>query len=137
MISLEHYRNPQFVTHCLHALEEIIQETPGIKSIMLATVDGFEVASKEQGVAHSGDKLAAVGSSLFSLSASLVNEFALEDCKSINIDSEKGRVFISAIRVDKKQLILMIQSNQNAMLARILHAASKLSEHIAQHLERL
>lgn len=133
MATLENYRNPSFVKFCVAQLEQFCADVGGVKSAILATADGFEVATfNNSDGKQSGDKLAAVGSSLFSLGSSLVHEFNLEDCKSISIDSERGRVYISAIREGNKQLILMVQATQQAMLARILHGAGKLSEQITQ-----
>jgi len=54
--------------------------------------------------------------SLFALGSSLISEFDLGNSKSITIDSEKGKVYISAVSVDDKALIILIQSTQSAML---------------------
>jgi hypothetical protein len=134
MATLEDYRESSFVNYCARALETFASETPGVKNVLLATPDGFEIASHADGSKHSANSLAAVGSSLFALGSSLIGEFELGATRAITIDSEKGKVYISAVHADDKALILLIQSTQNAMLAHILHGANKLSDQIGKRL---
>lgn len=138
MASLETYRESSFVAFCNDALQTFMQGTPGVKNVLLATPDGFEIASQTSDSAHSPDKLAAVGSSLFALGASLISEFNLDVCRSIIIDSEKGKIYISAISGGgNKNLILLLQSTQNAMLAHILHGSNKVAGQISERLAEL
>ena len=134
MATLEDYRESTFVSYCTRALETFAADTPGVKNVLLATPDGFEIAAHTDDNKHSADNLAAVGSSLFALGSSLISEFDLGNSKSITIDSEKGKVYISAVSVDDKALIILIQSTQSAMLAHILHGANKLADQIAKRL---
>ena len=134
MATLEDYRESSFVTYCTRARETVAAETPGVKNVILATPDGFEIAAHADSSKHSADSLAAVGSSLFALGSSLIGEFELGATRSITIDSEKGKVYISSVHADDKALILLIQSTQNAMLAHILHGANKLSDQIGKRL---
>lgn len=138
MATLETYRESAFVDFCNTTLEQFLQETPGVKNVLLATPDGFEIASQTHESSHSADKLAAVGSSLFALGSSLVSEFNLDVCRSITIDSEKGKVYICAVPGgEDKKLILLLQSTQNAMLAHILHGSSKVAGLISKELVKL
>lgn len=138
MASLETYRESAFVAFCNSTLEQFLQDTPGVKNALLATPDGFEIASKTQDSSHSADKLAAVGSSLFALGASLISEFNLDVCRSIIIDSDKGKIYISAIAGGQgKNLILLLQSTQNAMLAHILHGSGKVAAQVSARLAEL
>ncbi|SUO95547.1 roadblock/LC7 domain-containing protein [Suttonella ornithocola] len=137
MATLEDYRNPAFVKFCESALEGFMNETSGVKNVLLATTDGFQVTSRSSGAAdkHSADNLAAVGSSLFALGASLAGEFELGESRSITIDSDKGKVYIRAIDGGKdKSLILLLEAGQQAMLAHILHGSRKLAESISKRL---
>lgn len=135
MATLEDYRNSAFVNFCNKALEKFASDTPGVKNVLLATPDGFEISSHAENSKHSADNLAAVGSSLFALGASLVSEFELGESKSITIDSQKGKVYIRAIDGGEgKSLILLLQSTQNAMLAHILHGSNKLADSIGKRL---
>lgn len=138
MATLETYRETSFVAFCNKALEQFLQETPGVKNVLLATTDGFEIASLTNESSHSADKLAAVGSSLFALGSSLVSEFNLNVCRSVTIDSEKGKIYICAVSGgEDKNLIFLLQSTQNAMLAHILHGSAKVTGLISKELMNL
>ncbi|MDO4435660.1 MAG: roadblock/LC7 domain-containing protein [Cardiobacteriaceae bacterium] len=137
MATLESYRNEAFVAFCNQTLKDFLQDNHVVKSVILATVDGFEVSSAALDTQYSGDKLAAVSSTLFTLASSLVNEFSLNGCKSVTIDSDKGKVYLSSIKAGQKSLILMLQSNQSAILAHILHGAGKLSAIIGEKLDEM
>ena len=108
MATLEDYRENNFVNYCTRALETFAAETPGVKNVLLATPDGFEIASHAEESKHSADSLAAVGSSLFALGASLISEFSLGATRAITIDSEKGKVYISSVQAEDKALIILI-----------------------------
>lgn len=131
MISLESYRNKDFVEYCTKELEDYTESYRGIDTALLATPDGFEIASFAHKQSYSADKLAAVGSSLFALGVSLVQEFDLKDCKSIILDSEKGKVYISTIHNMSHSVILMIQTSDQATLGNIIHGARRLNEKIS------
>ena len=95
MATLEDYRESSFVTYCTRALETFAAETPGVKNVILATPDGFEIAAHADSSKHSADSLAAVGSSLFALGSSLIGEFELGATRSITIDSDWRRSSIT------------------------------------------
>lgn len=128
MKSLEEYRDNAFSTACAKELENFAMEVPAIKNVLLATPDGFDIASYITNDKYSKDNLAAVGSSLFALGASLTNELDLEDCQSITIDSENGKIYIRAIVHNGHSLVLLIQTSRKAMLAQVLHGSGKLAE---------
>lgn len=137
MISLERYRNKEFVEFCQEELANYVRLYHGIGNALLATPDGFEVASYSGNTNHSADKLAAVGSSLFALGVSLVDEFNLKDCRSIILDSEKGKVYISAIRNMQLSIILMVQTTDQATLGNVIHGVKKLHDSVGQRLNML
>lgn len=139
MATLEQYRNSEFVKFCEKALEEFASETNGVKNVLLATPDGFQVAFHSVvGGEHSADNLAAVGSTLFSLANSIVSEFALGVNRSLTIDADKGKVYICSVDGgEDKSLVLLLEANQKAMLAHILHSSRKLSESVGKRLSIL
>lgn len=131
MATLKSYRDEKFVTYCANELKDYVDLYPGIDTALIATPDGFEIASYAHKKTYSADKLAAVGSSLFALGASLVEEFDLKDCKSVILDSERGKVYISTIQSMQTSVILMIQTSELATLGNIVHGARRLNEKIA------
>lgn len=136
MATLEQYRNGAFVKFCETALETFLTETHGVKHVLLATPDGFSIASQTTGGGnYSAENLAAVGSTLFSLGSSVGEQLSQGSCRSITIDNDKGKVYIYSIDGGKgKSLILLIEATQQAMLAHILHGSRKLAETISKRM---
>ncbi len=137
MATLEKYRSEAFVNFCNKSLKDYVQNYRGIDTALLATPDGFEIAVYNSAEEYSADKLAAVASSLFALGASLVNEFSLKNCKSIILDSDRGKVYISSISNGNVDVILMVQSNEQATLGNIIHGARRLNEEIGLRLNAI
>lgn len=123
-------KTPEFIALCEQQLEVLSNSVNGVSAALLSTPDGFDIASKINVSSHSADKLAAVGSSMFALGASLVREFDFEDCKSINIDCGDGKVYLSAVPVNGTNSVLLIRADQKAMLANVMHGAKKISAEI-------
>lgn len=136
MATLEQYRNGAFVKYCESALESFLSETHGVKHVLLATPDGFSIASQSgSNGTYSAENLAAVGSTLFSLGSSVGEQMGQGVCRSITIDNDKGKVYIYSIDGGKgKSLILLIEATQQAMLAHILHGSRKLAESISKRM---
>lgn len=137
MISLETYRDEAFIASCETMLKDYVQSVRGIDTALLASQDGFEIASNHGKHGVTEDKLAAVGSSLMALGSSLVQEFKLEHCKNMTIDSDGGMVFISAIRSENHQIILMVKTNKNAVMGSVIHGSSKVVEAVSESLDQL
>ncbi|ABQ13504.1 roadblock/LC7 domain-containing protein [Dichelobacter nodosus] len=137
MATLEDYREKAFVNYCKAALTTFVEETPGVEAVLISTLDGFEITacSRDRDNTESVANLAAVGSSLFALGSSLATQFDLGASRSITIDNEKGKVYIQSISGgENNTLILMLESDQQAMLAHILYGSKKLSDSIGKRL---
>lgn len=136
MATLEQYRNNAFVKYCESTIEAFLDETHGVKNVLLSTPDGFEITSKTRGSSNfSADNLAAVASTIFSLGTSVGDQLGHGTCHSVTIDNDKGKVYISSISGgEDKSLILLIESSQQTMLAHILHGSRKLAESIGKRL---
>ncbi len=129
MDKLQLYKNDTFIKYCREELHNLVQSTKGVNAALLATVDGFKLCSvmiEEDNT----DRLSAASSSLLALAVSLSTEFGLEKCKSIHIDSETGKVWLSQINADEYSLVLLIQGSVNAMLGQILYSGNSVRENI-------
>ncbi len=134
---LEDFRDEKFIEFCQKELKEYVENYRGIESTLLATPDGFEITGYSSTKKQSGDKLAAVGSSLFALGSSLVNEFELKNCNSIILESDKGKVYIMSISDMNNSLILLVQTTEQATLGNIIHGGKYLKDAISQQLSKI
>lgn len=114
----------QFVVTSKEVLHELVHSTTGVDGVLLASTDGFEVASIFQ-KNYDGNKLSAVGSSILALVQALTNEAQLTGCRSVILDAENGKIMISAVPNAHQPMILIVVTRQQVLLGQIMHAMNK------------
>ena len=110
---------------------ELLGEVAGIRSAVLFTSDGFEVA------AHAADaevsaRLAAIGSSLAALGTAIAGEAGLTDFERTLIEGEDGTVIIQRVGTGRA-LSLAAIADRKAVLGKLLWAV----QHCAHTLSTL
>lgn len=115
---------PQFLAQSKEMMHELVHSTSGIDGVLLASVDGFEVSSIFQ-KGYDGGKLSAVGSSILALVQALTTEAKLTGCRSVILDSENGKIMISAVPNANQPMILIVVTRQQILLGQIMHAMNK------------
>lgn len=135
MNSVTLYRKDHFVQFCNKCLQDVVNEVRGVEAALIATPDGFSITHHDRLGKFNADKLSAVSSSVFALSASLVTEFNMQNCHSILIDSKTGSIFVTAIEAQNHHLILLIEASEEAMLAAIMHASKTLKQKISKSID--
>lgn len=94
-------------------------ELSGLKGIVLATVDGFEVAFVGQGRIEAS-RVAAMASSISAIGTVVSLETRLGTCNSITINTVEGFMFISSLRVADVDLVLNVVAGNEAILAQVM-----------------
>lgn len=116
--------NPQLSESCLSHLQWFVSETSGVTAALVATTDGFEVSS----VLHqalSAEKMAAMTSSILALGDAVLGEADLKDCQNVVIESGDGLIVMLAVGDARKELLLSVIADRNAMLGQVLWAARR------------
>ena len=122
-------QNPALPSFCLPALQWFMSQTSGVTAALVATADGFEIAS----VLHqtlSAEKMAAMTSSILALGEAVLAEAELSDCQNVVIESRNGMVVMLAIGDPRNELLLSVIADRNAMLGQVLWAARRCCEQI-------
>lgn len=107
---------------CRQQLQVLLQAITGIDSVLLCSTDGFELTSVHKDTALEGGKLAAVSSSILALVEAFLTEIQLTGCQSITLEAENGKALISAIPAPYHPMLLVVITNTDALLGRVLHA---------------
>ena len=110
---------PLFMRSCKLELMELRSNVPGVKSALIATADGFLVASSAPD-SHD-EKMVAVGSSMIAMGSALVFETGFEGCESLTIEAKDGRIFVRAIPFKPSYVILMVTCRKDTTLAHVLN----------------
>ena len=109
-------------TLCRDLLDTLVRETTGIESAAVVTGDGFELAAVLR-TGLSGNKLAAMTSSLLALSEAVVEELKMRGCRNVIIESEGGTVVMIRVPADGMDLLMSVLCRENAILGSVLYAA--------------
>ncbi len=99
--------------------------------INISTTDGFllhQVNRSGQGV--EGDKVAAISSSLCSMSNSAAKELFNDTGGVINVESESGKIVFQYVNIMGKQAIITLSCKLNVSLAEARFVVKRLKEKI-------
>lgn len=116
--------SPELAHGCSSHLQWFVSQTGGVTAALVATTDGFEVSS----VLHqtlSAEKMAAMTSSILALGEAVLSEADLSDCQNVVIESGDGLIVMLAIGDARKELLLSVIADRNAMLGQVLWAARR------------
>jgi uncharacterized protein len=118
---------------CAAHIARLLNESSDIFGAIVASVDGFEIASQVR-EDMSSRKLSAISSSLLALAVAVCGEGQVGDCRDMVIDASQGRVFLMDIPSRKKMLLMVLCGNV-AMLGKVFWSARNARESISKDLE--
>lgn len=128
------HRQPSslFVKLAKRCVDELSSSVAGVNSVMLASGDGFEVASVTNQEHFDNGKVAAVSSSLLSMVHAFTSEIKLNDCQSFILDASNGKAIIAHVPCSNYPMVLMVLTNDKALLGQVLHAMRFCSQRLVE-----
>jgi predicted regulator of Ras-like GTPase activity (Roadblock/LC7/MglB family) len=121
--------------HCLQALREVVNQTRGVTRGVIATADGFEIASVWPEGEHVG-KISAMAASLFALGTTIGAQAHLKWCQSVVVECDDGKLVIRALNVAGQSLLIGLVAASNATLGSVIYATRYLSDALAEAVQR-
>ena len=115
---------PHLKTACDRALNDLMQEVKGIKAVVVATEDGFEVAAQVENTAQIA-RLSAMASSLAALGAMAGEESRLGVCHSLLMEAADGYIAIVQVRRADVSLIVSVVTGRDAVIGQVLYFSKK------------
>ena len=116
--------SPHLKTTCDRALNDLMQEVKGIKAVVVATEDGFEVAARVENTAQVA-RLSAMASSLAALGAMAGEESQLGVCHSLVMEAAEGFIAIVQVRRADVSLIVSVVTGRDAVIGQVLYFSKK------------
>lgn len=110
---------------------EEFKNKPDLVLINLSTLDGFllhQVNRTGQGV--EGDKVAAISSSLCSMSTSAAREFFSDSSGIVNIETETGKIVFQHVDLKDKAAVITLCCKSKLSLAEARFVAKRLKDGI-------
>jgi uncharacterized protein len=119
--------DPHLKRACDRALDELMQEVKGIKAVVVATEDGFEVAARVENTAQVA-RLSAMASSLAALGAMAGEESRLGLCESLMMQAAEGFIAIVQVRRADVSLIVSVVTGRDAVTGQVLYFSKKAAQ---------
>lgn len=113
---------PHLIEQAGKALDGLMANVAGSLASVVATVDGFDVASRV-GNADSAARLAAMASSITAICGVVCEESQVGTQQSISIESQNGYVVMVQIAHAEGPLILNLVASKKAVLAQMVYFA--------------
>lgn len=110
--------------------QSILDEVDGVTAVVVATVDGFDIAS----AMRSGDaaRVAAMASSISAISAVVSQEASLGRNKSVTIDTDSGFAVVYSVHRNDAELVINVIANGNAILAQVAYRTAQFAKLLAE-----
>lgn len=117
------------LTKSKHECQKLLGEQTGILAVVIASVDGFDIASA---VSKSmvPARIAAMASSIAAISTVVAQEVFLGNSKSVTVNTEKGFTYITQIELGAHACTLNVIADSSAVLAQIIYQCSEIGKRL-------
>lgn len=108
--------------------EKILRDTTGVSAVVIATVDGFDVASAVT-AGHDPSRIAAMASSISAISYVVSEEAKLGKGKRVIIETDAGFAVVYNVPRADIELVVIVVCDGRTLLAQVAYqsaAAAKL-----------
>lgn len=112
-----------YVATCENALQHLLRDLPSVTAAVVATSDGFEVASVQADGQMSATRLSALASSLLALGQAALRELAMHGSGSVLIENTMGKILLVDVRGARLPVVLCVVADAGAMTGKLLWAA--------------
>ena len=104
----------------LRAAETLLAEIDGASAIVVATTDGFDLASAGERVVEPA-RLAAMVSSLAALGEAASGEVGIGAPRVLVVESSEGRLVVRCIQVRGHALVVVVLTDRAVLLGLVWH----------------
>jgi predicted regulator of Ras-like GTPase activity (Roadblock/LC7/MglB family) len=122
--------DPSIKALASEAVETIMREVKSAKAVVIATEDGFEIASKVENAAQTS-RLSAMASSFSALGALVGEESQLGQCNNVIIDAAEGFILIMQIRHPKAALTMCVIAGKDSVMGQLLYFSKQAAHTVA------
>lgn len=116
-----------FLDAAQSALDALLDDLPGVRSAVVATADGFELAVASRS-SLSGERLAALSSSMLALAQASLRELQIAGSGSVLVESGGGKLLIAEAATPPWPVVLCLVADGEAMAGKLLWAARRCVE---------
>ena len=110
--------------------ENMLSEVDGVTAVVIATLDGFDVAS----AMRHGDpaRVAAMASSISAISSVVSQEASLGRNKSVTSDTESGFAVVFSVHRPDADLVINVIADGSAILGQVAYRTAQFAKTLAE-----
>lgn len=116
---------------CDAALRELCAAVPDVSTAMVATVDGFELASTASGD-RANSRLAALSSSLLAVAQASMREMRLTGASTVLVENQDGKVLVVEALTEPLPTVLCVGAGRSAVTGKLLWAVKQCVDSITR-----
>lgn len=113
------------------AVDRLMQELKGVRAVVIATEDGFELAGRMENSAQVA-RLSALASSLAALGALAGEESSLGACDNVIIEAAHGHLVMVQARHAEVDLIVSVVTSREAIMGQVLYMSKLVAKSLRQ-----
>lgn len=113
------------------AVDRLMQELKGVRAVVIATEDGFELAGRMENSAQVA-RLSALASSLAALGALAGEESNLGACDNVIIEAAQGHLVMVQARHAEADLIISVVTSREAIMGQVLYLSKLVAKSLRQ-----
>lgn len=111
---------PELAAAAQREAAAIYENVAGLLGVVIATPDGFDVASASNG-RIAVPNMAALASSILAIGAAVSLETKLGASRNVSITSDDGFSYLTAVNRDDGGLAIIVIAGRDAILAQVAH----------------
>jgi uncharacterized protein len=101
-----------------HEAQAMLSALSGVVAVIVASADGFDLASAVAGGVDPA-RLAAMASSISAIGGVVSQEAGLGRARSVTINTDNGFAYVSTVQRPAGDLIVNVLANRDAVLAQV------------------
>ena len=113
------------------AVNRLMTELKGVRAVVIATEDGFELAGRMENNAQVA-RLSALASSLAALGALAGEESNLGACDNVIIEAAHGHLVLVQARHAEVDLIVSVITSREAIIGQVLYLSKLVAKSLRQ-----
>jgi predicted regulator of Ras-like GTPase activity (Roadblock/LC7/MglB family) len=114
-------------------LDQVSENFDDIKIVALSTIDGFPIYTSDRNANdQESEKIAAISSSLHSLSNAAANQLAGNRLMTTTLETSDGFIFFFSTTYEERECILCIATGASENMAKARYFSQKIADFIGK-----
>lgn len=107
----------------------LLTEQSGVLAVVIASIDGFDLASSVTGTLDAS-RIAAMASSIAAIGSVVTQEVHIGASKSVTVNTEEGFVYITYLDLAGNSYILNVIADKSAVLAQVIYRSTEVAKRL-------